>query len=114
RRRRSPGDNGAPSLAHMYPGLAERGIPAFSVPWICTARMVKALLALRKAQHLREIAMGQVQALPRNGEAGTALGTNQADFEHVSDKASADFEDFFENGAIALHLVGADGTILRA
>ena len=25
-----------------------------------------------------------------------------------------DFEDFFENGAMALHLVGADGTILRA
>lgn len=58
--------------------------------------------------------MGQVQALPRNGEAGTALGTIQADFEHVCGKASADFEDFFENGGIALHLVGADGTILRA
>ncbi|QKK20447.1 sensor histidine kinase [Rhizobium indicum] len=25
-----------------------------------------------------------------------------------------DYEDFFENGAVALHLVGADGTILRA
>src|SRR5689334_985272 len=25
-----------------------------------------------------------------------------------------DLEDFFENGAIALHLVGADGTILKA
>ena len=58
--------------------------------------------------------MGQVQALPGNGEAGTALGTIQADFEHVCGKASADFEDFFENGGIALHLVGADGTILRA
>ena len=55
--------------------LGRTGIPAFPVPWICTARMVKALPALRKAQHLREIAMGQVQALPRNGEAGTALGT---------------------------------------
>src|SRR5690349_19345442 len=27
---------------------------------------------------------------------------------------SADLEDFFENGEVALHLVGADGTILRA
>jgi len=25
-----------------------------------------------------------------------------------------DYEDFFENGAVALHLIGADGTILRA
>ncbi|WP_244471246.1 PAS domain-containing protein, partial [Rhizobium ecuadorense] len=25
-----------------------------------------------------------------------------------------DYEDFFENGALPLHLVGADGTILRA
>jgi hypothetical protein len=28
--------------------------------------------------------------------------------------ASPDVEDFFENGAIALHLVGPDGVILKA
>nr|WP_250984765.1 PAS domain-containing protein [Rhizobium sp. CG4] len=28
--------------------------------------------------------------------------------------ALSDYEDFFENGALPLHLVGADGTILRA
>jgi PAS domain S-box-containing protein len=32
----------------------------------------------------------------------------------LRDDASWDVEDFFENGAIALHLVGPDGTILRA
>jgi len=31
-----------------------------------------------------------------------------------SHASTADLEDFFENGAVALHLVGADGTILRA
>jgi hypothetical protein len=28
--------------------------------------------------------------------------------------AAASLEDFFENGALGLHIVGADGTILRA
>jgi hypothetical protein len=28
--------------------------------------------------------------------------------------AIEDLEDFFENGAVGLHLVGGDGTILRA
>src|ERR1041385_1144272 len=31
-----------------------------------------------------------------------------------ADQASSDLEDFFENGAVGLHLVGPDGTILRA
>jgi PAS domain S-box-containing protein len=33
---------------------------------------------------------------------------------HTNQTSAADLEDFFENGAVALHLVGADGTILRA
>jgi PAS domain S-box-containing protein len=31
-----------------------------------------------------------------------------------ADEQLFDYEDFFENGAIPLHLVGSDGTILKA
>lgn len=44
---------------------------------------------------------------------------SETGFDSVTDHLGAlrlthDFEDFFENGAIALHLVGTDGTILHA
>jgi PAS domain S-box-containing protein len=34
--------------------------------------------------------------------------------DRLADKQPVDYEDFFENGAVPLHLVGSDGTILRA
>ena len=58
--------------------------------------------------------MGQnVQAPPRSGRATPTAGAIGAHLTRRSWHAS-DFEDFFENGGMALHIVGPDGTILHA
>ena len=46
-----------------------------------------------------------------------ARGSRLSSPNPAADRGSApagDLEDFFENGAVGLHLVGGDGTILRA
>jgi PAS domain S-box-containing protein len=43
----------------------------------------------------------------------TAIHTLPTEIAAAKDNG-LDFEDFFENGGIALHLIGADGTILHA
>src|SRR5215210_8112346 len=68
------------------------------------------------AEHARAlfqgVAMSQVQAPLSNGRP-VPTGMFQSQIERTQQQ-SWDFEDFFENGGIALHLVGADGTILHA
>ncbi len=63
-----------------------------------------------------------VQIEPLLGEEGGVLGAINC-FQDISDRKALelelrqsrqDLEDFFENGAVGLHLVAADGTILRA
>lgn len=57
--------------------------------------------------------MGEVQARKRNSRIARGSRARQ----HGSADSNGhelDFEDFFENGGIACHLVGADGTVLRA
>lgn len=57
-----------------------------------------------------EAYVGQVQA-PQSNDLCTSIGGSiSAD----TNSDALDFEDFFENGAVALHLVAGDGTILRA
>jgi PAS domain S-box-containing protein len=57
--------------------------------------------------------MGQVQSLQPQGNSGAAIHVHGADISGI-DQDEFDFRDFFENGAMALHLVGRDGTILHA
>ncbi|WP_370434483.1 PAS domain S-box protein [Microvirga sp. TS319] len=68
----------------------------------------------------RCIALAQIE--PLLDERGGVLGAINC-FQDISDRKAMetelrhsrqDLEDFFENGAVGLHLVGADGTILRA
>jgi PAS domain S-box-containing protein len=63
-----------------------------------------------------------VEIEPLHNEQGAVLGAINC-FRDISDRkametelrqSQQDLEDFFENGAVGLHLVGADGTILRA
>src|SRR4051794_26901994 len=56
---------------------------------------------------------------PTSERTGGAVGAIQTIQEIRSDAGAtpcvpSDLEDFFENGAVALHLVGPDGCILRA
>jgi PAS domain S-box-containing protein len=51
--------------------------------------------------------------VPTPGHQPIDLGTMEAAAARTS-QSKFDFEDFFENGAVALHLVGGDGTILHA
>ena len=53
-----------------------------------------------------------VIAAPLSNGAATHLPPPMADGQSLCEPA--DLEDFFENGAIALHLVAADGKILKA
>lgn len=48
------------------------------------------------------------------GEAGSLLDERGCEFQVSDPVLTNEFEDFFENAALALHLVGKDGTILRA
>jgi PAS domain S-box-containing protein len=57
--------------------------------------------------------MGQVEPLNNRRFPAIDAGTIQAGLAHVQ-RSEFDFEDFFENGAVALHSVGSDGTILHA
>jgi PAS domain S-box-containing protein len=57
--------------------------------------------------------MGQVQSLQLQGNAGAAIHVHPAGIGGVN-QDEFDFRDFFENGAMSLHLVGRDGTILHA
>jgi len=68
----------------------------------------------------RRIALVQIEALL--DEHGAILGAINC-FQDISERKAMedelrrsrqDLEDFFENGAVGLHLVAADGTILRA
>ncbi|MCB8822929.1 PAS domain-containing sensor histidine kinase [Microvirga rosea] len=68
----------------------------------------------------RRIVMVQIE--PLLDEQGDILGAINS-FQDISDRKALelelrqsrqDLEDFFENGAVGLHLVAADGTILRA
>lgn len=52
----------------------------------------------------------QVEGEPQ----GRTQAPGRRDTEPTSRALEFDFEDFFENGALALHLVGSDGTILHA
>src|SRR4051812_26178239 len=64
-------------------------------------------LAAKKAlSSTSELAGGPVGAIQTIQEVRSGAGATPC--------APSDFEDFFENGAIALHLVGPDGCILRA
>ncbi len=56
--------------------------------------------------------MSQVESAQLQGSPGAAIRLYEADLG--VDPIEPDFQDFFENGAVALHLVGADGTILHA
>lgn len=51
-----------------------------------------------------------VDALPHAGQ--VTNGLTSAHLQPI--EPGSDLEDFFENGGVALHLVGSDGTILRA
>src|SRR5262245_25980326 len=51
-------------------------------------------------------------AYRRQGPSRTLM--DRAKFEHRPRTAKTDLDDFFENAVIAMHLVGPDGTILRA
>jgi PAS domain S-box-containing protein len=56
--------------------------------------------------------MGQ-HSVSRDGELNSALIASPSPIMQTA-SSEWDFEDFFENGAVALHLVGGDGTILHA
>src|SRR5690242_13974897 len=67
--------------------------------------------------------MSDQKALPNDAHSGNGpvsfdaslvQGPERSLPQRVQRTSSADFEDLFENGAVGLHLVGPDGTILRA
>src|SRR4051812_36489963 len=55
--------------------------------------------------------MPQIQEPTGKGRRAVSIQTTQV---QAPRRSQHDFEDFFENGALALHLVGGDGTILHA
>ena len=55
--------------------------------------------------------MGQAQPIGHKGSFPEAVGKGGLS---PVERNSLDFEDFFENGNLALHFVGGEGTILHA
>jgi PAS domain S-box-containing protein len=56
--------------------------------------------------------MNEVQSRPSK-DAGVVVSLNGSPFD-LDERGATDFQDFFENGGIALHVVGPDGVILHA
>ena len=57
--------------------------------------------------------MEKISTSRADGGAGTVVGLDGSRFVR-NGRGALDFEDFFENGSLALHVVGSDGTILHA
>ena len=57
--------------------------------------------------------MEEISISRADGGAGTVVGLDGSRFVR-NGRGALDFEDFFENGSLALHVVGSDGTILHA